>query len=154
VGFYIILGLVITVSVVVYKSSSGDREDKVFAGIMTFILAGMMGALVAFLALPGIGSNYVTEYSKPLKKYEGGEYIKLFPHEGEPTYVYRPHNGLSQYANILDGDEIHLYRTNGQPRVERRCGRIADWVFPWDAGTYGDFHGCDINFYVPSKTIL
>lgn len=148
-GLIIVCMVVVTLTALVYKKSEYDRG---FATWMAFIVSGGFGAMVAFLILPMIGSEYQTEYAKPLVKMKDAGYVKLVPSEGNPAFIYKPQGGYVQVAET-DEDEtlvIHYYQTRKEPRVEKRCGYVEDWVFPWDAGTYADFYGCDLNIYVPA----
>lgn len=148
-GFLIVCMTCLTIGAIAYKSAD---YDKVVAGIFGVVLSGFIGALVAFLLLPGIGVHYVTEYSKPLEKMKDGGYVKLVPSEGEPAFVFKPKGGYTQVISPADEDspDVFYYQTRGTPRVEKRCGYIDDWVFPWEVTTYDDYHGCDTNLFVPA----
>jgi hypothetical protein len=149
-GFLIVCMVCLTIGAISYKAASYDKGMSAFFGVL---FSAIPGAMVAFLLLPAIGSHYITEYSKPLEKMKGEGYVRLIPSDGMPAFIFKPKGGYVQAISPADEDapEVYYYQTRGTPRVEKRCGYVEDWVFPWDVTTYGGFHGCDTNLFVPAK---
>ena len=147
--WYIFMGVVATIGVLVYKNSNDKGFDTTFA-----VLGGIVAAVSVGLTVAALTVDYHDVSTTPLQKMENGRYSIISPDKGEFSVSYKV-NGLyrSIHAPVDEDesdDEVNVYLTQRKPQVVKRCSAPADWAVPfnWD---WSGWAGCDTNIYIPAS---
>lgn len=163
--FWIFLGVVVAASVIAFivgVSEWGEIIDGVFNGIITFIISGLVSALI----MMGVGSWWMKPYvleehtdSYDLKalstsetvegQFRGNLFVSSGYVEGKQVFTYIQSEGNGFVLRKFDAEDAIVYQGDYDPTIEVTTYRWGNpWFIPWDRGT-----NQTAEFYVPEGSV-